>query len=322
MSQKGFTPIILILGLLIVVFIFLGLYYFGPFKSQLNCMGSYESCIHLNQFYTNQATPTPQPLYSQLGSFLRFGEISGRKEIVIKTSNGTEYGYPLGSNIEYTVSPPNLKVDESYLQLGDQLNVNTVQPLGGYQTAISVVIYTKHPDLKSHLVMSNITAGVTQEDLTYTDLSDTTSWKIYNKNFNGIHYYFKYPGNFQYSDEDSSSPILFSQRDEAGQQQDGFHIDSYYNTEALDQNSFLVWYRINVSLNYGDTLTKIQTIHLPKNTVYKLTFTNLSKSSFNKYTVPAGKTALILTKSDFVSEKDLFSLINTLNAYCLIDCPK
>ena len=233
-----------------------------------------------------------------------------------------KHGFPLASNIEYTVSPPNLKVQESYLQPGDQLYINTVQPQSGYQTAISIIDYTQHADLKLHLIMEDLIAGVVLKESTWSNFSNTTPWKIYNKNFNGLHFYFKYPENMEYFDEDFSSPISFLQLNSNNQKQEMFQIFRYWVEEAIDNNNFVVWYRTNISLNYGDSLTEIQKIQIPKKTVYKVTINHSPSSYTNKYIVASGKVILEITKFDKMPEQDLISVINTLTANCLTQCPK
>ncbi len=267
-------------------------------------------------------TPVPAPGPSVNGIFMRFDQLSGAREILIKEADGNIRGYGVSDKITFMVSPPNVNVDGAYLEAGDNIHIDTENIYGKLTTVVSLIDYTERPDLMQHMLKEDLYAGATQKETTQSQISATTGWNTYDKNFNGVHFHFMYPDNLKFEDRDSSGPISFQAPGADNIPKDVFQVDRGWFENSFDGRDFLLWYRANGLLNYGERITGVELVKLPKNKVYKVSFAYDKVPANDEYILFVSNAIIRLEKTGEISDQDFYAVVNSIKASCKVECPK
>jgi hypothetical protein len=249
--------------------------------------------------------------HSEAGSFLEFENVKGEKVIILVNINGV-FKLPTDAETEYRVFRTERKVDETYLQQGDRIEVTIKKLSDGNQLAIRVKDYTDYSDPDS-VAKEKSDSKDYPEAVEYTNLVNTNSWKTYTRNFDGLRYNFKYPGNFTYSDKDFSGPIGFYLSGNDTSTGEQFQVSRVFSETAVENESFWSWYADNNPKNFQVLIKDIQEIYLPKTKVIKIIYSHSYDSDETvRYLAVSNGIVVNLEKRNDFSEQDLLTVINSM----------
>ena len=144
-------------------------------------------------------------------------------------------------------------------------------------------------------------------------LSNSSGWKLYNADYDGISLNFKYPAGYTYYDKDFSTAISFYNGGLFDLEVQTFELSRIYQRTEYNSEDISGWLKENVLVNYQDYISSIDVISLPNRKVYKFTIAS-EKYGFveDRYMIVEDGVILNFKKFDQISLQDFFTIINDL----------